>query len=239
MQATEIKQYLEPTSIIDSNSGEIRSLAWQIAPSDTPDRERAVRLYLWVRDEVIYDPYSPFYKPEHYRASEVIKRKRGFCVPKASALCALYRASGIPARLGFADVKNHLASRRIVEWLGTDLFVYHGYVELFMNGRWIKVSPAFDKNLCARFGVPPLDFDGIHDAMLQAYAPPVDDETPDQEKLAGGKERRFMEYVRYHGTRKDVPIDEILEAWKAAYGTERVESWIRELEQSSHSTGDI
>jgi transglutaminase-like putative cysteine protease len=230
MANEDLTQYLFPTSLIDSDHPSVKELAYNLAGHITSPSEKAVRLYNWVRDEIVYDPYSPFHKPEHYRASEVLKRGRAFCVPKASLLCALARAQSIPCRLAFADVRNHLATKRFLERLGSDLFVYHGYVELFLNGRWVKASPTFNKELCARFGVPPLEFDGVHDAVFQAYVPPVDDEgvvLPDHEL------RRFMEYVAFHGTRADVPIDEILAAWEKAYGKDRVRRWIEETEGNS------
>jgi transglutaminase-like putative cysteine protease len=230
MANEDLTQYLFPTSLIDSDHPSVKELAYNLAGHITSPSEKAVRLYNWVRDEIVYDPYSPFHKPEHYRASEVLKRGRAFCVPKASLLCALARAQSIPCRLAFADVRNHLATKRFLERLGSDLFVYHGYVELFLNGRWVKASPTFNKELCARFGVPPLEFDGVHDAVFQAYVPPVDDEgvvLPDHEP------RRFMEYVAFHGTRADVPIDEILAAWEKAYGKDRVRRWIEETEGNS------
>ena len=230
MANEDLTQYLLPTSLIDSDHPSVKELSHNIAGHITSPSEKAVRLYNWVRDEIVYDPYSPFHKPEHYRASEVLKRGRAFCVPKASLCCALARAQSIPCRLAFADVRNHLATKRFLERLGSDLFVYHGYVELFLNGRWVKASPTFNKELCARFGVPPLEFDGVHDAVFQAYVPPVDDEgvvLPDHEP------RRFMEYVAFHGTRADVPIDEILAAWEKAYGKERIRRWIEETEKNS------
>ncbi|MEJ5299725.1 MAG: transglutaminase-like domain-containing protein [Thermodesulforhabdaceae bacterium] len=244
MTQEDLVQYLQPTSIIDSDHPSIRDLAKQIAGNIESTAEKAIGLYNWVRDEIIYDPYSPFHKTEHYRASEVLKRRRGFCVPKASLLCALARAQSIPCRLGFADVRNHLATKRFLERLGSDLFVYHGYVEFFLNGRWIKASPTFHRELCVKFGVPPLEFDGVHDAVFQAYAPPLDEvEMASKGGLLAGESeittrtnrepRRFMEYVAFHGTRADVPIDEILSAWEKAYGKERVNKWIEETEQHS------
>ncbi len=224
----DLKKYLQPTRIIESKSPLIVKLSGTISKKASSSKEKAIMLYYWVRDEIIYDPYSPFHKPEHYKASFVLKRKKGFCIPKASLLCALLRAQSIPSRLAFADVKNHLATKQILERLGTDLFVYHSYVEIYLDGKWIKVSPAFNKELCERFGVPPLDFDGENDAILQEYVS-ISDSNP--------KEKPFMEYVKYHGHREDVSVEEILEAWKRVYGEEKVLSWIKEIETKGDSYG--
>ncbi|SFM59154.1 transglutaminase-like domain-containing protein [Thermodesulforhabdus norvegica] len=221
----DLKIYLRPTSVIDSENPEVVKVAREVAGTVSGEVEKAVRLYYWVRDRIRYDPYAPFYREEHYRASWIIKRGSSFCIGKASVMCALCRCVGIPARPAFADVKNHLATRRFLERLGTDLVSYHGYVEMYIGGRWVKASPTFDVNTCRRFGVPPLDFNGTDDALLQAYA-------PDPE--IGGTEsgsRRFMEYVRYHGHREDIPVSEILAAWERVYGRERINRWIDEIEK--------
>jgi transglutaminase-like putative cysteine protease len=174
---------------------------------------KAIKLYLAVRDGIWYDPYVPFFEPEHYRASKVLALGRGYCVSKASLLCALGRSVGIPSRLGFADVRNHLATRELITYLGSDLFVFHGYVEFLLNERWVIATPAFNEELCRRHGVIPLEFDGCQDSLFQPY---------------NLKNQAFMEYVRYHGTFQDVPLDRILSAWKRAYGEKRVKGWIRQ-----------
>lgn len=73
------------------------------------------------------------------------------------AACGI--AAGIPARLGFADVKNHLATPRLTDLNGGDVFHWHAYTDLHLEGRWVKATPAFDLALCERFGVLPLEFD--------------------------------------------------------------------------------
>jgi transglutaminase-like putative cysteine protease len=180
--------------------------------------EKAVRLYYAVRDPVIYDPYTPFYRPEHYRASLTLKKGRGFCVTKAALLCALGRAAGIPSRVGFATVKNHFTSSRLRDLLGSDLFAYHGFTEFFLEGIWVKATPAFNSALCEKFGAGPLEFDGRGDSIFQEYA-------------SGGK--KFMEYVEYHGSFADVPVDIIVEAWKKTYGSGRIDAWIKHLESGA------
>jgi len=209
--------YLSPTSIIDSEDTEVIAFARSVTKGIEGDVEKAVLLYYAVRDGLRYDPYYPFFKPEHYRASLVLKSARGYCVSKASVLCALARASGIPARLGFADVKNHLSTRQLRQYMGSDLFVYHGFNELYLENRWVKATPAFNRELCERHRVLPLEFNGREDSMFQPF---------------NMDSQRFIEYVRYHGVFADVPVDSIVQAWKEAYGLGRVEEWIRAFEAS-------
>ncbi len=211
-------RYLQPTAIIDSDHESIRRYAAEAVQGAGDDAvAKSVRLYYRVRDEIWYDPYTPFYRPEHYRASGVLRRRRGFCVPKAALLCALGRACNIPTRLGFVTVRNHLATRQLMEYIGTDLFVYHGYVEFFLNGAWIKATPAFNEQLCLRHDVDPLEFDGTKDSIFQPY---------------NRKDQKYMEYVADHGTAFDVPVDDIVSAWKKTYGKDRINAWIAEFERN-------
>jgi transglutaminase-like putative cysteine protease len=214
----ESADYLTPTSIIDSDHPSIRDYARIIVGESTEPIEIAVKLYLAVRDNILYDPYSPFYLPEHYRASYVLKRGRSFCVPKASLLCALARACSIPARIGFADVRNHLATKQLIKFMGSDIFVYHGFVEFYLEGKWVKATPAFNIDLCRKHHVPPLEFNGREDSLFQAY---------------NLQNQRFMEYIDFHGLYTDVPVDQIVVAWENAYGKDRVRNWIRMLEEGN------
>ncbi|MCX7857304.1 MAG: transglutaminase-like domain-containing protein [Deltaproteobacteria bacterium] len=214
--------YLKPTEIIDSNSPVIVKYASEIKGSMEDPRDVAKRLFIAVRDGIIYDPYTPFFLPEHYRASLVLERKRGFCIPKASLLCALSRACGIPARIGFATVKNHLATRELIEFLGSDLFPYHAYVEFYIEGMWVKATPAFNKELCNKFKVPPIDFDGEHDAIFQPY---------------NMEEKKFMEYVEFLGIYADIPVEKIVSGFKKAYGEEKVNSWIQRYLEKGYIRG--
>lgn len=207
--------YLTPTPIIDSDHKSIRDLAGKIRSSLKDPIETAAELYLAVRDDILYDPYSPFYLPEHYRASYVLKRGRSFCIPKASLLCALGRACGIPSRVGLADVRNHLATKQLIEFIGSDLFAYHGFVEFYLDGKWVKATPAFNSSLCERHHVPPLEFNGRKDSLFQPY---------------NLKNQKFMEYVAFHGVYADIPVEQIVAGWEKAYGKDRVRGWIKKFE---------
>jgi len=166
------------------------------------ERERAVSLYYAVRDDIRYNPFLDFSRPEVFRASSVLESGEGFCIGKASLLAACARAVGIAARVGFADVKNHLTTPRLAETMGSDLFVYHGYTELLIDGKWVKATPAFNLALCTRFRVKPLEFDGRADSIFH----PFDED-----------ERRHMEYLRERGVYADVPVEEIQRAFREAY----------------------
>lgn len=195
---------LRPGAFVDSDHPRVRAWAAGAVGDAAGDaRAAAVRLFDAVRDGIRYDPYTISRDPADYRASQLVDARRAFCVPKAVLFVAGARAAGIPARLGFADVKNHLASPKLLERLGTDLFAFHGFGELWLDGRWVRATPTFDDVLCARLGVPPLDFDGTRDALFQPF---------DREG------RAFMDYVRYRGTFQDLPFDEMRRVFDALYG---------------------
>ncbi|MGB1581374.1 MAG: transglutaminase-like domain-containing protein, partial [Nevskiales bacterium] len=166
------------------------------------NKQRAIRLYYAVRDDIRYDPYKFSLEPDKLRASTTLAVGSGYCVPKAGLLAACARAVGIPARIGLADVKNHLASQRLLALMQTDIFYYHGYTELWLDGRWVKATPAFNIELCERFGVRPLDFNGHEDALMHAF-----DTTG----------RRHMQYLTDHGPRTDLPLDELKAVYHKRY----------------------
>jgi len=209
-------QYLNATDIIDVNHPEIQAFVGETIGDAKDPTDKAICLYYAVRDGIRYDPYYPFYLPAHYRASQVLKGRRGFCITKASLLCAAGRACGIPSRPGFADVRNHLATRQLLEFMGSDIFVFHAFTEFFLEGKWVKATPAFNRELCERHGVAPLEFNGREDSIFQPY---------------NVENRRFMEYLRFYGSYADIPVDEIVAAFKETYGQERVRGWIESFEK--------
>jgi transglutaminase-like putative cysteine protease len=213
--------YLNPTSIIDSDYPTIVEFAHKAVGSSQNPVDQAIKIYLAVRDGIRYDPYCPFYRPEHYRASNVLKIGRGYCVCKASLLSALGRSLGIPSRVGFATVRNHLATKQMLERQGSDLFVYHGYTDFFLNEKWVKATPAFNKELCERHKVAPLEFNGLEDSVFQPY---------------NSDNHLYMEYIEFIGTYADIPVDKIVAGWEEAYGREKVQTWISELEEAQENS---
>jgi transglutaminase-like putative cysteine protease len=190
--------FLAATPFVDSDAASVAEFARRVAAGQPDDRARAVALYYAVRDGIVYTPYADFRSLETYRASACLARGAGFCVAKAALLAAAARAVGIPARIGFADVRNHLSSARLRQLMGTDVFYYHGYAELHLEGRWVKATPAFDRKLCERFGVRPLEFDGREDSLFHPY------------DVSG---RRHKEYVRDRGA----PAQEIADTFARHY----------------------
>jgi transglutaminase-like putative cysteine protease len=199
---TALAPYLAPGTYIDSDAPNVAAFAQETIGDETDEVKKAVRLYYAVRDGIVYTPYLDFRSMDTYRASAVLAKGAGFCVGKAALLAAASRAVGVPARVGFADVRNHLCTPRLRALMGTDVFFYHGYAEFNLGGRWVKATPAFDRGLCDRFGVHALEFDGANDSLFH----PLD--------RAG---RRHMEYLRDRGPHADVPADDIVATFVREY----------------------
>jgi transglutaminase-like putative cysteine protease len=202
--------YLSPAEYVDSDHPAIKAFAAKTVTADMPAVERARRFYLAAR-EIRYDPDLDYSDPEIYRGSSVLNAGQGYCVGKAALFAGLCRASGVPARVAFADVTNHLSSEKLREKMGTNYFAWHGFTEVFLDGRWVKASPTFNSTLCSRFGVAPLEFDGGSDALLQAY---------------DGEGRTFMRYEVLHGSFHDVPakflVAEMARLYPALQGSRNV-----------------
>lgn len=204
MAASANADYLAPTYFVDSDSAPVRDFtaAALRGLENASPTEKAIRLFDAVRDGIKYNPFDVGITPDDYRASTVVGRPSNYCVPKAILLTAALRATGIPAAVGFADVRNHLNSAKLSELMGTDLFIYHGYVTLWLDGKMFKVTPAFNTELCRRFGVRELVFDGKSDALFHEF---------------DTKNRRHMEYVNDRGWFADPPIDQLLKDFRVVY----------------------
>ena len=201
--------------MIDTENPSVLEYALKTAGSAKDDISKACALFAAVRDGIAYDPYSPFFHRSHYQAGNVLERKSGYCVSKACLLCALGRALGIPSRLGFADIRNHGASREMVDLMGTNIFTFHGFTEFFLEGRWVKATPAFDLSVCEKHRIPLVAFDGRKDALFPSH------------DLNGNV---YVEYVQYHGSFADLPLEDLLRSFRNVYGDERVDEWIELLE---------
>ncbi|MEH6909550.1 MAG: transglutaminase family protein [Oceanicoccus sp.] len=197
-----LEQYLQAGPCVDSDAEEIITLAHSLTEPSKSARENAVALYYFVRDTIRYNPYTLGNSRDDWRATKTLEAGEAWCVPKAVLLAALCRAIGIPARLGYADVVNHLSTERLRDSMETDVFYYHGYCSICIDGQWIKSTPAFNLSLCEKFGLKPLDWDGTEDSLYHEF-----DE-------AGN---RHMEYVNDRGEHADVPYDDIIAVFKQYY----------------------
>ncbi len=196
------ERHLQPTFFLDYQHSEIRSFGKHLVGRARKPVEIAKRLYLGVRDSIRYNAYTFRLEREQFRASNCLMQGESYCIPKAVLLAALCRLYGIPSRIGLADVKNHLASQQLLDYLRSEVFVMHGYTELWLNDRWVKATPAFDAGLCKLMNINALEFNGLEDSIFHAF------------NKDGSK---HMDYLRDHGQFDDLPLDFIIDGIRTAY----------------------
>jgi len=209
--------YLAHTEFIERDAPEIRAFAQNAVGDAATPREKAVKLFFAVRDGIYYDPYRIDPRREAFRATTILRQGYGYCVTKAVLLAALMRSQGIACRIHLADVRNHLTTKRLKEMMKTDIFYNHGYNDVWLDGRWLKVTPTFNLSLCEKFKVKPLDWDGQSDAVLHPF------------DMEG---RRHMEYIHDRGSFDDLPFDFLVETFITRYGGS-----IEEFQRQTAKTG--
>ncbi len=191
------EKFLEPTPYIDCDAQPLKDKSLALVRGIPSPRDKAIKIFYAVRDGIKYTIYGKRSLPEHFRASFILSAGEGYCVQKAILLVALARAASIPARLRLAAIRSHLVPKEMLEKRGTNLFSYHGYADLYIEGSWVKVTPTFDLKSCVDAGLRPVDFDGEHDALLPSTT------------LDG---RPHIEYVEDRGFFEEVPFDAIMKA---------------------------
>ncbi|TXT66284.1 MAG: hypothetical protein BAJALOKI3v1_40094 [Promethearchaeota archaeon] len=189
-----LKEFLTPTRFLDFNKSRVRNKAYEITKDLENEKERAIALFYWVRDNIRYNQFGFYMIPANFKASTTLRRGNGFCVSKAVLLSAMARAVKIPAKIHLADIINHKIPQKIIDWMKKEIFFFHGYSELFLDDKWVKATPVFDVRTSEKGGYPLVEFDGEHDALLASH---------DKD----GKV--FVEYVNDRGTYADLPYDEI------------------------------
>ncbi len=194
-----MKKYLQPTYFLDFDNAEVQAFAEVNSNKNQNNKENAIQLYYAVRDGFKYNPYVLDLRKVGLKASSLLKKKSGYCIEKAVLLAAVGRYVGIPSRLSFYIVANHIATEKIEKVLKTNKLVFHGATEFYLDGKWLKLTPAFDARLCKHLNVATLDFDGTEDAIFQQY---------------DNSGNVFMNYLHEYGDFDDMPyqlaIDEFI-----------------------------
>ena len=203
-QNEQFKETLKPTFFMDWKHPSVLQKAKELTDGIEDDITKAIKLFYFVRDGIRYsvkDSRLSFNK-EEWKPSLTLEKGYAFCIPKAILLASLARAVGIPSKLHFVDIVNHMTSDRLKKNMGSNLFIFHGFVELFLNGKWVEANCAFDKELCIRKNFPWVDFDGVKDGL---FASTNNDGEP------------FVEYIKDRGVYNDAPHQEIIQAWASGY----------------------
>ncbi|MBV1877293.1 MAG: transglutaminase family protein [Pseudomonadales bacterium] len=183
---------LASTRYFDANDASVQAYASKVVADAVTDVDKIKRLYYAVRDDFRYDPKHFLLTREQFSCRQILLDKRGFCMPKAVLLSTLARTQGIASGIGFAHVMNHLMPDSMLETMGGNRPIFHGYSVLYVAGKWLKASPAFNLSMCEKLDTRPLEFDGRSDALLHEY---------------DNKDRRHMEYIFDYGAVADFPYD--------------------------------
>tara|TARA_R110002049_G_scaffold61169_2_gene163272 strand:- start:1658 stop:2293 length:636 start_codon:yes stop_codon:yes gene_type:complete len=194
--------YSQPTYYFDFENNSVQNLISEFKTTELNDKEKAIGIYTKVRDNWKYDPYSISLLREKYKSSLIAEKQSGNCVEKSIILISCLRALGIPARLHLGKVKNYIAVEKLTEKFGSNELTPHGMVNVYLNNKWLKMSPAFNKSLCEKLNVEPLDFDGENNSFLQQF---------------NSEGNRFMEYIDDYGYFDDVPVDFMIKNVKEHY----------------------
>ncbi len=196
------RRFLDPTDIIDWDNAAVKAKSEELTRGKSDQIEKLSALFYFVKDQIRYNLFVPRDKAEHFKASRTLAQGEGYCVQKAVLLTALTRAIGTPAGLGFARIRNNLMPEKSLQRLGSNIMPFHGYSELFINGRWVKATPAWDIELNRKFRSFSNEFDGVNDVMLPHHD--VDGNV-------------HIEYLVDLGHEHDVPLDRLWEALRQAY----------------------
>jgi len=217
MDRKDLNIYLQPTEVIESDNDEIREAARRLTEGVHGPGRKGVSLFYFVRDRIHYNVYMISTSLEDFRASVTLSRRKGYCVQKAVLLAALARAASIPSRLAFAKIRNHRAPEQLVKQTGSNILPSHGYAQFYLSGKWVSATPAFDRSLCEKIGLPPVEFDGVHDALLS------------DADLSG---RPFIEYLEKYDPQADFPFFWLRERLLPIWGEKS--AWLRDEDSRGH-----
>ena len=188
---------------MDHDHPRVREFAESSVQGLANDLERSIRLFEVVRDRFEYNPYKLNLTKEAMKVSSILTRPHAYCNEKALVLAAALRYLGIPAKLYFGNVRNHIATEKLQKLIKTDVMAFHGATEVFLDGQWLKATPAFNASLCRKLRVEPLVFNGREDAIFQEF---------------GDDGQKFMEYIEVHGSFEDMPYEMFLAELYKHYG---------------------
>jgi transglutaminase-like putative cysteine protease len=201
MNQQENKMLINPTVHLDYLSEEVKKFLVDLNLTELSDKEKVILIYNKVRDHFLYDPYRLDLRSNELVASKILKKKRAWCVEKSIVMAACLRSINIPCKLGYANVINHIGTEKLVDILKSQTIACHGYVNIYIDDKWVKATPSFDKRICKLLKVSPLEFNGEEDSLFQEFR----------------ENEQFMEYEKYLGEYSDVPVEMINKEMKKNY----------------------
>ncbi|MCD6408246.1 transglutaminase family protein [bacterium] len=138
------KEYLLPTKICDIENVDIRMRSYILTKNVFDEREKAIRIFNFVRDEIKYRFDYPFTK-----ASETLKKGYGNCFNKTNLQIALLRSAGIYSGyrvyLIRKEVFKPIVPPEIYELINEP--TVHVSAAVWIGEKWIEADATIDYEL--------------------------------------------------------------------------------------------
>ncbi len=210
-----MERFLRHTFFMDYDNEIVNKKVKNLISGINDEKEKAIKLFYFVRDKIKYNPYSPWERKEDYKSSVILQRGFGYCIQKAILLCSMVRCAGIPCKLIFVDIKNYKAPEKLRKMFG-DTYYFHGYCGIYLNNKWVSAAPTFNIEMCEKFGYTPTEFDGENDALLSKY---------------NQNNELTFEYVNFHGEFDDFPYEMVLNGFKEKLGLDVYNKWVEYVKE--------
>lgn len=164
-----LEQFLKPTKYCDSDNKDIKNILYEILGNIKDDKEKAIKLFYWVRDNILY-------RVGYWNrmATDTLKEGSGTCTNKANLLVSFFRSIGIPAGYGVMSVMGKeyfgpIMLPKFKSWVSeksTHVFCY-----VYIDNSWIKCDPSDDYLLSKKtndfnYTTKLVEWNGHSDAIL-------------------------------------------------------------------------
>jgi len=164
-----MEDFLKETEYCDFSHSKIKSVSQKITENLKDDREKAVAIFYWVRDEIYYRVGL-----WNQKASKTLEEKKGTCTNSANLFIALCRSVGIPAGYYVLRVKGQQYFGPIVPKLLKKTISkesVHIHAGVYLNNKWVKCDPSDDFEISQKTShLNPqsklIEWDGKKDAVL-------------------------------------------------------------------------
>lgn len=169
----QLEAYVQSTKYCDSESGEVKAKAEQLAKDVNTPGDAAMEVFQFVRDEFKFG-----FTPVDQKASVTLQGKLGWCVNKTNLQIALLRSLGIPARYHQVALSKKslegIISRTLYKGMD-ERIGFHPWCECFIDDKWIvcdlfidkdTYGAAIEKGLYDAEYFPTVDWDGQNDLII-------------------------------------------------------------------------
>ena len=166
-----MNEYLGPTNLCDCDHAGLHQRAREIVEGAESDKEKSLKIFYFVRDEIPYGMDYPSAK-----ASRTLRKGIGYCYNKTNLQIALLRSVDIPARCHYVlqsiELLQPIIPRLIYERMPK--VAGHPWCECYLSGEWIACETVLDealyqanlrKGLITKEQIPTIDWDGQTDLV--------------------------------------------------------------------------